>query len=222
MIRENIAVSQVCSIDSYHRISWSAIIIGALVGTGLGFLLNLFGMAIGLSAFSAPTQGGALTFAIGGFLGLVIAVIAGMLAAGYAAGFIGRLCCPHKNLGILYGFATWTLTLLISALLAGSVSHYISAYAHSAANQVLSSNASLVSPELGESIKNTPKPAAQSNAKTDAAVNKQLNSKPGNPLHLSDAAWMACIAFILFFIGAISSCLGAIWAMCRCKKDDIV
>ena len=67
----------------YKRMSWTAIFVGALIGTGLGFLLHLFGIAIGLSAFSL-TPDGATAVAIGGIVGMLIGVIASMLAAGYA------------------------------------------------------------------------------------------------------------------------------------------
>ncbi|MBA2650910.1 MAG: hypothetical protein H0U73_01370, partial [Tatlockia sp.] len=45
--------------DSYTwpKISWSAIFSGALIGLGLGFLLQLFGIAIGLSAYHSTSAG---------------------------------------------------------------------------------------------------------------------------------------------------------------------
>lgn len=219
MIMDNIADPNVGTVHSahgahgmHHRISWSAIIIGALVGTGLGFLLNLFGMAIGLSAFSAPTEGGTMTFAIGGFLGLLIAVIAGMLAAGYAAGYVGRMCCSSTSFGVLYGFATWTLTLIFSAMLVGAVSNYVAVYANRAANVAMSNDIrSFAQPQ-----------AAQTNGQADAAVSNQLKPNPDNLMDLSDAAWMAFVAFVLFFIGALSSCIGALWGMGCCKREHEV
>ena len=62
------------------RISWSAILTGALVGVGLSFLLNLFGVAIGLSAFSMGDHGPA-SLAIGGLLGLIASTIIAMYCA---------------------------------------------------------------------------------------------------------------------------------------------
>ncbi len=48
------------------RISWSAILIGAIVAVGLGFLLNMFCLAIGLSAFTLDDQGKTVV-AVGGW-----------------------------------------------------------------------------------------------------------------------------------------------------------
>ena len=71
----------------HSSICWSAIIAGAFVGVGLGFLLHLFGIAISLSAYSSSTNGAAETLAIGGFIGIVIGVIVSMGAAGFVAGY---------------------------------------------------------------------------------------------------------------------------------------
>ncbi|CEK12169.1 hypothetical protein [Legionella hackeliae] len=53
-------------------------------------MLNLFGIAIGLSLFTL-NQEGATVLAVGGLLGLLIGIIVSMLVAGYAAGYLGRL-----------------------------------------------------------------------------------------------------------------------------------
>src|SRR5436305_611289 len=85
----------------FKSICWTAIFVGALVAVGLGFLLNLFSMAIGLSAVS--NSNGTMAVAIGGFIGLIIGVIVAMVVSGYVAGFLGRLHSQKRNLGILYG-----------------------------------------------------------------------------------------------------------------------
>ena len=46
-----------CVINQHSHICWSAIFAGAFVGVGLGFLLHLFGSAIGLSAYSSNSTG---------------------------------------------------------------------------------------------------------------------------------------------------------------------
>lgn len=196
-----------CTIQ--HYISWSAIVIGALVAVGLGFLLNLFGMAIGLSAFSSPTEGGTAAFAIGGFLGLLIAVIAAFATAGFASGYLGRLCCPGRNLGIVYGFATWALALILSAIMAGALSKYAAVYTHGTVSNL--SDTSYSAPANAQNAKAD----EQQNAR--AEVNRQMKPDSGNLLNLSDAAWMMFVVFLLFFIGAFSCCVGAYYGMsCRC------
>ncbi len=193
---------------SHRRISWSAILVGALVAVGLGFLLNIFGMAIGLSAVTMNSDG-TDAIAIGGYLGFVISVVAAMFVAGYASGYLGRLCCPQRNLGILYGFTTWTLAIILSALLMGYVGDYLSTYNTnmSAANPVAaaadagtSTNGNVVSTEPV-----TIKTAASS---TEPAKSVQVTPSAGN------MATAAYLLFALFFLGALASCLGACWGMC--------
>jgi len=62
-----------CPPHVYKRISWTAIFVGAIVAVGLSFLLNLFGIAIGLSAFTLSTDG-ASVLAVGGLVGMIIGV----------------------------------------------------------------------------------------------------------------------------------------------------
>lgn len=81
-----------------HKITcmcWTAVIAGALVGLGIGFLLNLFGAAIGLSAYKMNQSEAVL--AIGGVIGLLIGVIVAMGASGFVAGYLGRFhhCYCH-------------------------------------------------------------------------------------------------------------------------------
>ena len=198
----------------YARISWSAIFIGALIGVGLGFLLNLFGVAIGLTAFNSNSTG-ANAIAIGGFLGMLVGFIAAMVAAGYAAGYLGRFWCPRRNLGILYGFATWTLALILSAGIAGVLSDYV------ASSSKVTVNSSLMQADTTSNAANT----------TDNSDNKAVTTKvkgkegdsnntmaqvtmPANTFVLS-----AFLIFLLFFVSAIACCIGACWGM-GCRRED--
>ncbi|HVY53836.1 MAG TPA: hypothetical protein VHA13_04890, partial [Gammaproteobacteria bacterium] len=51
------------------RLSWTAVIAGALVGIGLSFLLNIFSISIGLTLIKTSAEG-AVSLALGGFIGL--------------------------------------------------------------------------------------------------------------------------------------------------------
>lgn len=207
---------------TYHRrrVSWSAIFAGALVGAGLGALLHLYGLAIGLHAFTAPADGTASTIAIGGLLGMLIGVIASMFVAGYTAGYLGRQYCPMKNLGILYGFITWSAALILTALIA----HHVTNYATSYRNAI--SNSELVVDNDSAAAANT-LPAN----KTPAATDKTTVSKSQKPSDnavatdvkpvatLDNLTITAYIVFGFFFIGALSCCIGACCGM-SCKRDD--
>ena len=108
----------------WKRLSWTAVIVGALVGVGLTFLLALFSAAIGLSAFSMDSTG-ATTLAVGGFIGVVIGILVSMFLAGWVAGYLGRPYAMGRNLGVLYGFTAWCLALLLTASFAGPIGRYV-------------------------------------------------------------------------------------------------
>lgn len=190
-----------------HRhtpVCWSAILIGALVAVGLGFLLNLYGVAIGLSAYSSAN--GAQAVAIGGFIGMIIAVIASMMAAGYATGYLVRGFCCNNQLGILYGFATWCAALVLSALLVTPATNYVSAYTHSLSRTKIATPVENITTEKAGMI--------HQNAVATTAV-------PPKSEAAEDLACSAWMVFALFFIGAIASCAGASWGIGCHKKEHV-
>ncbi|WED41860.1 hypothetical protein [Legionella cardiaca] len=182
------------------RISWSAILMGAIVGIGLSFLLNLFGIAIGLTFIKTGTT----TIAVGGLIGIIIGIIASMLVAGYAAGYLGRGYCPQRNLGILYGFATWTVALILSAIITAHLSQYVESYTQAVTQTV-------VAPD---NTQNTPSVSVE--PKSEANTTKSQVNVSVTPEQL---AWTSFSIFVLFFIGALATCLGACWGM-SCKRID--
>jgi len=115
-------------IHHFRHFSWSAILAGAFVATGLGFLLNLFGIAIGLSMIR-NTPDGINALAAGGYAGLLIGTVASMFTAGFTAGFLGALSQTKRNLGVLYGFTAWCAGLILAAVLTSYITQYVSAYA---------------------------------------------------------------------------------------------
>lgn len=188
----------------YHlkRISWSAIIVGALVGTGLSFLLNLFSIAIGLSIVKT-THDGLVSLAVGGFIGLLIGAIVAMFVAGLAAGYLGRPYSVKRNLGVVYGFTTWCLALILMMLLASHVGRYITSYSSFITNPtpVVFSNNQL-SPVI-----------TTSTLSSKVVVNSQAAT--------NNLGYSAFLIFILFFVGAISSCFGGHCGMtCKTYQDD--
>ncbi len=176
----------------FRRVSWTAIIVGALVGIGTSFLLNLFSIAIGLSMVTTSKEGMA-TVAIGGFIGLLIGSIASMFAAGYTAGYLGRPYCVKRHLGCLYGFTTWCLALVLTGLLAANLGHYMSVYANF-----------ITHPSAVAFMSNSGVPAVA--VSTDTATT-------ANNLGMS-----GLLIFVLFFAGAFASVLGGHCGM-SCGED---
>lgn len=182
-----------------NRISWSAIIVGAFVGMGLGFLLNLFGVTIGLSAFSMSDQGAA-SLAIGGMLGLIISTIVSMFFGGLAAGYLGRLYVPKRNLGTVYGFTTWSVMIILTAIVTTHVGDYVNNYSTS----ITKNSVTIIT-------------AQPSTAKATKEEQKASNVTPKELT--GGIAAGTFIVFALFFLGAFSSCVGAHYGM-SCRSDE--
>lgn len=109
--------------------SWKPVIVGALVAIGFSFLLNLFSVAIGVTAFTADSQG-VEKLAIGGLMATVFGIVVSMFASGWLAGYLGGRYCVKRHLGALYGFLAWCVALIIMVFLAGFIVKYITFYTH--------------------------------------------------------------------------------------------
>ncbi len=176
-----------------HHVSWSAIFAGALVGLGLGFLLKLYSVAIGLTFYSASTQGAPI-IAIGGLLSMLIGIIISMMLTGFVTGYMGRSHCSYTG-GVIYGFITWSLVLFLSALMMGPAHQYVKSYTSS-----FSQN----------SVANDDSPSISS------THNVPLASVPVKGL-----VWSGWVIFLVFFGSAISCCIGAVLGM-NCKHKAAV
>ncbi|WP_454784244.1 hypothetical protein [Legionella sp. WA2024007413] len=196
------------AIHPNKRISWTAVFVGALTALGLSFLLNLLGVAIGLSAFKTMSNGSVIVV-IGGLLGIIIGVIISTLISGYAAGYLGRLYCPEHNLGIIYGFITWVMALILGAALIGLLSQYVVTYTNSISRTVVA--VPITVNQISTPVGTTKISSSTKNGQKEAIV--EVNVTPTN---LASGAY---IAFALFLLGALFSCVGASWGM-RCKRDD--
>ncbi len=128
-----------------------------------------------------------------------------MLAAGYVAGYLSRFqqCCCHG--GIVYGFVTWSLSLILSALLIFPLLKYSIAYKDFLAHTVATKTIVL----------------EHMNLETSSKAKQILTDLATSKLTTNDLVWSTWILFILSFFGALASCIGACWGMC-CKKTNNV
>jgi len=181
-------------------LSWGAIIAGAFVGVGLGFLLNVFGFAIGLSAFT-NTASGLLTLAVGGFIGMLIGVIATMFFSGWVSGYLARAHCHHYCVGALYGFITWCLTLMLTIAFTTHVSHFVA----DNFNHMTKNNMAYIS------VSN------DSNAPVITHESDEDSNVSNTTVNMESAAntvgEMAYVAFILFLVGAFASTIGGYYGV---------
>src|SRR5579871_5063601 len=109
--------------------TWQPIIAGALAAVGFTFLLNLFSVAIGLTAYTTNSQG-VENIALGGLIATDLGIVVSMFASGWLAGYLGNRYCTKRHLGALYGFLTWCLALIFMVLLAEYMTKYITFYTH--------------------------------------------------------------------------------------------
>ena len=103
------------------RISWGAVIAGAVVAVIVGLMLNVLGVAVGASAVDVtdrdtPTG---TTFGVVGGLWLLAANLIGLGVGGYvAARFSGT---ADDTDGVLHGLSVWGVGYLLSAVLLGNI-----------------------------------------------------------------------------------------------------
>jgi hypothetical protein len=187
-------------------IVWGAVIIGTLVAVGLSFLLNLFGIAIGLSAFTT-TADGTMSLAIGGFLGMLIGSIIVMFFAGWVTGYLGRTSCYNRHFGALYGLTTWCLALIVTLLLATSINAFIS----SSSRTMLTPQAAFTKNIEGpiSSHINVVQQVLSDITSTATGDNKTTPAeKEAHGIGLSFA-----LIFIIFFLSAAACCFGGYHGM---------
>ena len=98
--------------SSLRRISWGAIIGGAVAAISILLLLNLLGVGIGASTIdpmegSQPGKG----MAIGAGIWFILSFLVALAVGGWASGRL--LGVPNSKDGMLHGFITWGVTSMV-------------------------------------------------------------------------------------------------------------
>lgn len=171
--------------------TWKPVIAGALVAIGLSFLLNLFSVAIGLTAFTTNSEG-VENLALGGLIATALGIVVSMFASGWLAGYLGNRYCTKRHLGALYGFLTWCLALVIMIFLADYMAKYIILYTH------FISGSSVASMSI-----------------SNATVQVSGNTSAQNKVLIS-----TYIVFCLFFLSAFACSLGGHCGMRYVEKNE--
>jgi hypothetical protein len=164
-------------------ISWTAILAGAIVGFGLNFLLNFLGLALGLSIFTEKIHH-TLAVSMSGSIAFILVAVISMFSAGWVAGRLTQHSLMRKTWGIVYGFISWSILLIMTVILITNMIQF--SYFHT----------SFTSKELtGIRITN------QQPMLTEAqSVNADIKNKT--------ITLNAQITFLIFLLGASSSCIG--------------
>lgn len=194
----------------YRSLSWTGVIAGALVAISLSFLLNLFEMGIGLSIVQTSEQG-VVTMVIGGLIAMAVGGMIVMFAAGWVSGYLARFYHWHRHVGILQGLAAWSLALILTFLLLGLHSNLLTY-----SSQLLTET-SLLNPSAPSTINltnNDNAPAVNVNANFTSPSQITVNTQTAvNTLGMG-----ALIAFLIFILGAIASCVGGYYGVGQPEK----
>ena len=119
------------------RISWGAILAGAVVAVAIGLMLNILGVAVGATAIDAVEGGtpSGAAFGIGGGLWLLVANLLGLAVGGYAAARLSGTA--DRTDATLHGVGVWAIGFLLSAVLLGNLAAGAASTAAGAASSVL-------------------------------------------------------------------------------------
>lgn len=104
-----------------HRVSWGAILAGALVAIVIGTTLNILGAGIGFTTVDAQAHDSpmASTMGIAGAIWLLVANLLGLAIGGYVAARLSGTA--DRGDATLHGAAVWATSYLVSAMLLGSL-----------------------------------------------------------------------------------------------------
>lgn len=103
----------VASTEAIKRMSWGAVLAGAVVALSVQLLLSLLGLGIGLATVD-PAAGDtpdAATFGIATGIFYAIVTLLSLFAGGWVAGRLAGM--PVRTDGLLHGLVTWSVAMLI-------------------------------------------------------------------------------------------------------------
>lgn len=177
--------------------SWTAVFVGALVGLGLNFLLNLISLAVGISIFSQQTLD-TVSFSLWGIVGFILVAVFSMFFTGWIAGRLTILPSIRKYWGCLYGFSAWCLSFIMTVILLMNTLQFTQFHSNFTSKNIHAIKISNQQPMLTES--------QGSNSETDKKT-IGLN---------------AYVTFIFFLLGACSSTLGGYVGFRSEKKEKYI
>jgi len=103
---------------AYSLISWGSVLAGAAIAVVIGVMLNILGLAFGLSTLQPGDPNAGEAFGAGAGLWLALSTLLGMLVGGYVAARSAHN--PDHHEGILHGAAVWAVGFLLALFLTGS------------------------------------------------------------------------------------------------------
>lgn len=178
-------------------VSWTAILIAALSGLGLNFLLNLLSLAIGISVF-ATQDNNSISVSLTGIVGFIFVAIISMFTTGWIAGKLTILPNIRKRWGLLYGFAAWSLSFVMTVVLLMNMIQFTQFHSNFTSKNLTAIKISNQAPMLTET--------QNSNSETEKRI----------------IALNAYVTFFFFLIGACSSSIGGFLGFNSNKSDKYI
>ncbi|WP_458093496.1 hypothetical protein [Roseomonas sp. WA12] len=165
-----------------HRMSWSAIIAGAVIAIAIGTALNVLGFAIGVTMVDAqgrdtPSAG---SFGIAGSIWLLVSNLLGLAIGGYTAARLSGT--SDTSDATLHGGAVWATAYLVSAVLLGS----LASGAASTATTALSSAIGGIAQGAGQAVSGAAQAVAPSVNPEELADRARIAlSGPSDPARMT-------------------------------------
>lgn len=176
-------------------------------------------MAVGLTAFKTAADG-AITLAVGGYVGILIGIIIVMYFSGWIAGYLSRIYTNSCVVGALSGLGTWALALIIMVLVATHMADFVGA------NFQLLTNHKAV---IAHVVDHTPLQkvvTAKMNDNAVQAVKNTVNKVNGMKQTavtedaVKNLGVSLLLIFVLFVAGALASVFGGCCGICSMKCGD--
>lgn len=127
------------------RMSWGAVLAGAIAALSVALMLNALGAGIGATTVDAAARAtpSATSFGIGAAIWMLISNLIALLIGGYVA---ARLSGTSDNTdGTLHGVAVWATMFLLSAVLLGNLVSGIASGASSVVSGITGGAGSAIS-----------------------------------------------------------------------------
>lgn len=172
------------------RVSWGAILAGAVIAVMVGLMLNILGVAVGVTAIDAVEGDtpSASTFGIGAGIWLLVSNLIGIAVGAYAAARLSGTA--DRTDATLHGVGVWAIGFLLSAVLVGNLAAGVASSAIGAASSLLGGAAQTA----GSAVS-----AAASQANPQALLDRARSalSGPSDPARMSTEQRGAEITSIL-------------------------
>ena len=185
------------------RISWQAVLAGAITAIATNLVLTLFFAAIGISLTESGVREKAVS--VGALIAILLSVIASLFVGGWVTTQL--TAGETEREAILYGIMTWAAVVLMSAMLVGM--------GLKAGYFALMSGA-MATPEVrnAQELEQAARNAGWSQASIDAAKASVDPNRPMDPITRDKAheaavgaAWAALVGVLLSMASAIGGAM---------------